>query len=121
MDYASSNPDTEIFYCSSDMILQRNSDAAYLVAPEARSRAAGYHFLGSLDHQQFNGTIHFLAQIIKNVMASAMEAEIASIYLNAQLIVKRRQTLINMGHPQPPKLICTNNKTACGILDGTMK
>ena len=26
-----------------------------------------------------------------------------------------------MGHPQPPTLICTDNKTASGILNGTMK
>ena len=50
-----------------------------------------------------------------------MEAKIASIYLNAQLIVEWRQTLTNMGHPQPPMLIRTDNKTAYGILDGTMK
>ena len=53
--------------------------------------------------------------------ASAIEAEIASIYLNAQLIVEWRQTLTDMGHPQPPTLICTNNKTACSILDDTME
>ena len=97
MDYAASNPDAVIIYQSSCMILQSNSDAAYLVAPEARSRAAGYHFLGSRDHKQFNGPIHILARIIENVMASAMEAKIASIYLNAQPIVEWRQMLINMG------------------------
>ena len=59
------------------MILQADSDAAYLVAPEARSRAGGYHFLGSNYHTLFNGPIHVLAKLIKNVMSSEMEAEIA--------------------------------------------
>ena len=54
-------------------------------------------------------------------MASAMEAEIAAMYMNAQLLVGFRQTLEDMGHPQPPTLIRTDNKTACGIMDGTMK
>ena len=26
-----------------------------------------------------------------------------------------------MGHPQPLTVICTDNKTACGIVNGTMK
>lgn len=99
LDYANSNPDAEILYRASDMILQTDSDAAYLVAPQARSRAAGYHFLGSHDHQQFNGPIHVLARIIKNVMASAMEAEIAAMYMNAEILIEFRNTLEDMGHP----------------------
>ena len=62
MDYAASNPDAKIIYRSSDMILQSNSDAAYLVAPEALSRAAGYHFLGSRDHQQILKTLQITFQ-----------------------------------------------------------
>lgn len=37
MDYVYSNPDAEIIYRSSDMILQSDSDAVYLVALEAQS------------------------------------------------------------------------------------
>ena len=62
-----------------------------------------------------------LAKIIKNVMASAMEAEIAALYLNAQLVVEFRQTLTDMGHPQPTTQIRTDNESACGILTGTMR
>ena len=55
------------------MQLQFNSDAAYLVHKNARSRASGYHFLGNHDGK-FNGPIHILAKIIRAVMASAAEA-----------------------------------------------
>ena len=103
------------------MILHNDSDAAYLVATNTRSRAAGYHYCGSRDGTQFNGPIHVLAKIIKNVRASAMEAEIAALYINAQALIVFRQTLIDMGHPQPPTVIRTDNKTACGIVNGTMK
>ena len=65
MHYAFSNPDAEIIYRASDMILQSDSDAAYLVAPKARSRASGYHYLGSKDGQLFNGPVHVMAKIIK--------------------------------------------------------
>ena len=39
LNYAACNPNAEILYRASDMILQVDSDAAYLVRPEARSRA----------------------------------------------------------------------------------
>ena len=120
LDYARCNPDAEIIYRASEMILHTDSDAAYLVAPGARSRAGGYHYLGNRDHTLFNGPIHVLAKIIKNVMASAMEAEIAALYMNAQLVIEFRQTLADMGHPQPPTLVGTDNESACGILTGTM-
>ena len=54
-------------------------------------------------------------------MASAMEVEIAALYINAQVVIVFCQTLIDIGHPQPPIIICTNNKTTCGIVNGTMK
>ena len=39
LNYAASNPNAEIIYRASDMILQLDSDEAYLVWPEAQSRA----------------------------------------------------------------------------------
>ena len=54
-------------------------------------------------------------------MASAMEVEIAAPYINVQCITEFQTILTNMGHPQPPTIICTYNKTACGIFTGTMK
>eukprot|EP00804_Cyclotella_cryptica_P000231 CCRYP_016185-RA/>CCRYP_016185-RA protein AED:0.45 eAED:0.45 QI:0/0/0/1/1/1/2/0/251 len=48
LDYMATHPDAVVRFYRSDMILQGHSDASYLSAPEARSRAAGYWFLGSL-------------------------------------------------------------------------
>ena len=99
LNYAASNPEAEIIYRASDMILQLDSDAAYLVCPEARSRAGGYFFLGNKDRKLFNGALKVLAKIIKNVMASAAKAEVAGLYMNAHEAVPMRQALIEMGHP----------------------
>ena len=121
LDYAHSNPDAEIIFQASDMILHADSDAAYLVARNARSRAGGYHYCGSKDGKLFNGAFYCLAKIIKNVMACAMEAEITALFMNAQKLVEYRQTLHDMGHPQPSTPICTDNSSACGIINGTMK
>lgn len=103
------------------MILHSDSDAACIVEPNARSRAGGYYYLGTRDHTLFNGAIHVLARILKNVIASAMEAKIGALYKNAKLIIKYQKTLEEMGHPQPPTVVRTDNKTACGIVHDTMK
>ena len=66
------------------MILHVESDAAYLVAPMSRSRAGGYHYLGSQDGTLFNALVFVQAKVIKNVMGSAAKAEVAALYFNAQ-------------------------------------
>ena len=49
MDYCASNPDAVKLYRACDMILMIHSDAAYLVEPEARSRAGGFFYLCNKD------------------------------------------------------------------------
>jgi hypothetical protein len=49
LNYGASNPNARIIYRASDMILQLDSDIAYLVCLEARSRARGFFFLGNKD------------------------------------------------------------------------
>ena len=70
------------------MILNVYSDASYLSAPKARSRAGGYFFLGSLpcdeDPIKLNGAIHVTCTILKLVAASAAEAKLGALFLNAQ-------------------------------------
>ena len=121
LNYAACNPKAEIMYRGSDMVLQADSDAAYLVCPVARSRAAGFHFLGDKGGKQFNGPVLVLAKIIKNVMSSAAEAELVALFMNAQEMVPMRQCLEEMGHKQPATPIKTDNSTAVGVLNGTMK
>ena len=71
------------------MIIQGNTNAAYLVASKARSRNAAYIFMGNKDrnNQIINGPIMVIARILKMVVASAAEAEVASVYYAAQEIV----------------------------------
>ena len=94
-----------------------DSDAAYLVAARARSRAGGYHYLGNLDGKLFNGPIYILAKIIKAVMASAAEAECGALYVNAQDAVQFITTLEELGHRQKSVPIRTDNSTAKGIMN----
>ena len=127
LNYAATHPNAEIQYQASDMCLQCHSDASYLSAPQARSRASGFFFLSDLptkvdpEKATLNGAIHINSKIIKNVMGSAAEAEIGANYMNGQDCVPIRQTLEEMGHPQPPTPIQVDNTTAVSFAHGTMK
>jgi hypothetical protein len=121
LNYAATHPDARVIYRASDMILHVDSDAAYLVCAGARSRAGGYHYLSDKDNTVHNGPVFVLAKIIKNVMSSAAEAETGALFMNAQDAIPIRQCLIDLGHPQPPTPIKTDNSTAQGYVNGTIK
>ena len=72
-------------------------------------------------NQIINGAILNIAKLIKNVMASAAEAELGALYMCGQEAVPLRTTLIELGHPQPPTPIRTDNSTACAIANATCK
>jgi hypothetical protein len=121
LNYAATNPNTEIIYRASDMILRSYSDAAYLVAPNARSRAGGYHFLSNTSGTGFNAPIFVLAKVIKRVMSSAAEAETTALFMNAQEAVHLRNILTALGWPQPQTTIITDNNTTIGFANNTIK
>jgi hypothetical protein len=67
------------------MILVVHSDAGYCNKKKSRSRARGHFFLSNKDgFPPNNGAIFTTATIIKAVMASAAEAELGALYLNAK-------------------------------------
>eukprot|EP00956_Cyclotella_meneghiniana_P032221 scaffold87499_cov23-Cyclotella_meneghiniana.AAC.2 len=119
------HPDAVIRYYASDMILNVHSDASYLTARIARSRACGWYFLGSIPKDgkpiALNGAIDQLCTVIKLVAASAAEAELAALFLNAKNAKVIRITLEELGHPQPPTPIHSDNSTAVGIVNNTIK
>jgi hypothetical protein len=82
------HPDTIIQYRASDMILNIHSDASYLSAPKPHSCVGGYCFLGSIPHNgdpiKLNRAIHIICAILKLVTASAAEAKLGALFLNAQ-------------------------------------
>jgi hypothetical protein len=54
-------------------------------------------------------------------MASAAEAEVAALLMNARGAVPMRQGLIELGHQQPGTPMKTDNRTATGIINNTIK
>ena len=103
------------------MILEAESDAAFDVNPDARSRAAGHICPGSSDNTQFNAPVHVLSKTAKGVMGSAAEAEVAALHMNAHKLMPMRDCLHMLNHPQPPTRIKTDNVTAKGFVQSTVK
>ena len=56
-----------------------------------------------------NGAVLNIAQIIKAVMTSVVEATIGAIYINARESVPQRMTLLEMGYLQPRTPMQTDN------------
>ena len=129
LDYVSTHPCTTVRYHASDMCLHVDSDASYLSVKKSRSRAGGYFYLS--DHSTNpskspviptpNGPLHAECRTLRNVMASAAEAELGALFHNGQVAVPIRTCLAEMGFPQPPTPIKTDNSTAAGIINSSIR
>jgi hypothetical protein len=85
LDYLATQEDAVLTYNASNMILAVHSDASYLSEPKAQSRAGGHFFLSSdMPIPPNNGAVLNIAHIIKHVMSSATEAELAGLYIMAR-------------------------------------
>ena len=108
-------------YHASDMILALHSDGSYQSEPDAKSRAGGHFYLTNNDQKDLNnGDILTLTKIIKHVMGSAGETEVASLYYNCKNAIPLRRSLEEMGHPQPPTQAVTDKSTAEGLINSSM-
>ena len=120
MDYMHTYSDAYIRYYASDMVLHVDSDAAYLVAPKARSRIAGYFYLAEHPNvskrPKLNGAIQVECKTLRHVVSSSAEAEVAGIFHNATTAIPIRHILTVLGHPQPPTPLKTDNSTATGFV-----
>ena len=105
------------------MILKIYSDASYLSEPKTRSRVGGHFYLGNLPvtKDDNNGSVHTTSTILWNVVTSAAEAEYGGLFTNARIAIPMRITLRELGHPQPPTPIITDNSTAAGIANESVK
>jgi hypothetical protein len=124
LNYCNTHPETKIRYHASDMILDIHIDASYLSENEAKSRSGGFLFMGSnnkTDKKLTNGEILIISKVLKHVMSSAAEAEIGAVFINAKEGAVFRTTLEELGHTQPPTPMETDNTTATGYSNGTIK
>jgi hypothetical protein len=132
LNYATTRPNASIPFHASDMIIHLSSDASYMSVPKARSRAAGFfsqlrspcYFPSSLPTDPdppANGAIYVNRQIMREILSSAAEAELGALFHNGNEACPLRICLEELGHPQPPTPIQTDNSTASGITNDNVK
>ena len=122
LDYIATQEEAVLTYNASGMKFAAHSDASYLSEPKARSRAGGHCFLSrnsTVPHN--NGSILNIAHIIKNVMISATEAELAALYITTWEAVYIRIILEEMGHKQSPAPLQTDNAMAEAVFNGKIQ
>jgi hypothetical protein len=68
-----------------------------------------------------NGVIPVLCTILRFVAASAAEAELGALFLNAKEAKIMCLMLEELGHLQPPTTIHVDNSTTIGIVNNTVK
>ena len=95
LDYLSTYSNDEIVYHASYMILAAHSNAGFHYESKGLSRVGAHIFISEYDPiPRWNRPILSIAQVIKFVMTSAVEDELAALYITAQKLVPMRQTLI---------------------------
>jgi hypothetical protein len=106
------------------MILKIHSDASYLSEAKARSRSGGHFYMGNQTTNAadiHNGAILNTSIIMRNVMASAAEAECGALFNNTREGVSLRNTLHEMGHSQPATPVQVDNTTTAGFANHQIK
>ena len=95
LDYAENYPNAILRYKYSNMVLHVNSDAEYIIIPEARSCYAGHFYLIDWPspspikpNPKINGPIHTECKTIHNVVSSAAEAETCGTFINGKQLLE---------------------------------
>ena len=91
LNYVAMHSEAITRYHASGMIIQIHSNASFLSEPVTKRRAGGYHFLGMalvdpnkapLKRPPLNGPFHAKCTTMRNILSSAMEAELGAFFLN---------------------------------------
>ena len=133
LNFCVNNCNPKFRYYASNMQLCGHTDISYLSVSKVRAFAAAYFYLsieyGTLlrpDHESKtptrpNGAVHVMLKVMRQVLSSAMEAEVGATFYGCQDAVPLRNTLDNLGHVQGETLIITDNECCEGILNETVK
>ena len=127
MDYANTYKNVFVRFYASDMQLNVDTDAAFLVLPKARSRIAGYFRLlndpnGDKKFYVDNGPILIECRTLRSVVTSAAESETHGVFHNAKKALPIKYLLEQMRHPQiNPIPIRTDNSTSVGFVNKNMQ
>ena len=125
MDYLHTHPGTVIRFHASDMILYIESDAAYLLLPQACSCFARIFYLSNATCRRppLNGAIQVICKTLQDVVSFATEAETGGIFIGGHHAIPIITELSEINHPQQAKgnRISTNNSTVKGVLTANLR
>ena len=111
------------------MVLHVESNASYLSETRGRSCTAGIHFLSCkslylpcpMDSiPPLDGALYVHCQIPKEVLSSAVKAELAALVHNGKEAYAICKILAELRHAQLSTPIVTDNSTATGIANDTI-
>ena len=120
LGYVSAHPAAFQTIRPSAMLLRIHSDGSHLSSPNARSIAGGFHYLGTSDPLFTNSPIHCFSSQIPVVASAVSETEYAAVFANGRYAAEERLALFNLGYPQPPTPILTDNECAIGLANRTV-
>ena len=132
LNYCATHPDAVLQYKASDMVLHVHSDASYLSEHHAHSHAGGYFYLSTMplnplmppatdaSPPPLNGPVLIHSSIMSTILSSATEAETGALFYNAKEATVLLNTLNELGYPQPPTPIQTDNQCASGIANDSI-
>ena len=127
MDYLNTYPNAKLRYYAGTMNLKVESNAAYLVLPNARSRVAGHFYLEASPHPnkvypgKHNAPLLTECYTLRNVVSSAAKAKCEGIFHNCVVAIGLQNTLNEMGHPQEKTCVSTDNTTATSFVHSAMR
>ena len=91
LDYLDTQEETVLTFKVSDMVLAAHSNASHLSEPKPHSRAGGHFFMSSNTNTPANNGVFLnIMHIIKHIMLSVTEAELAALYIIAREAIQIR-------------------------------
>ena len=114
-------PDNGIFFRKSDMILAAQADIGFLNKSRAHIRSGVHISLSEkYPNPKYKGPVLTISLIIKSVMDSASESEMAALYITAKKMMPIHNKIIEMGWLQAKSPIQTDKTTAVGLTNKTI-
>ena len=124
MNYSNVYSKSYVIFSASDMQLMVDSDAAYLVLPNARSRIVGYFRIANKPtnryQYKYHGSILIKWNILRHVVTSAVEAETKGVFHNAKMSLPIHCILNEMEYLQNPAPKSTANTNITGFVHNNM-
>ena len=102
-----------------------DSDAVYLVLPNAKNRIIGFFYMSSTpptnEQPMLNAPILVMCKTLRNVVSSIEESESSGVFMKAHVSLSIRHYLECLDHPQPQTPLKSDNSKTTGFFNNNMQ